>query len=181
MGKILQVQVPLVGLVCHHYALVLILFGLDAPACTLWINKASTRGFLDFDGEGVVHRLRVWNGLLLFLISIVEVLIVYVVRERHVLSFLFALFLNHLGEETEVLEEVVLVLVLRVDFEDADYPVVPLLHKMVKLGSILHCNHTVCHILSQNLVGVAADLLKTLCSLVNFLVGFFFDLLMVFF
>lgn len=88
-----------------------------------------------------------------------------------VFLFLFALFFDDLGQETQVLQEVILVLVLRVDFKNANDAVVACVDEVVKLRAVLERDHAVQDVLLEDLVRVAADLIQTGSSLIDILVS----------
>lgn len=88
------------------------------------------------------------------------------------LTRILLVLLDHLGQQAEVLKEIVLVLVLGIDFQDADDTVVTGINKIVKLWTILKSDHTIDNVLLQDLVRVATDLIKALISLVALFFSF---------
>jgi len=62
------------------------------------------------------------------------------------------LFTDDLAEQAEVFKEVILILVLGVDFEYADDPVVLGFDKVVELRAICERNHAVDDVLAEDLV-----------------------------
>lgn len=144
MREVLQVVVALECIVSHDYAPIFVLLALDTPVGGVHVEHALIGCLLNLQREAVILNCfflrRVFNTILV----VIEVL--FVVGKGHlalILCILIVLVLNHLSEQAKILKEVIFVLVLGVDFQDANDAVVALVNQVVQLRSILKSNHAV--------------------------------------
>ena len=171
MRKILQVIVALEGIVRHEDAPIFVLLGLNAPVGAVHVKHALIGSLLNLESKAVILNCFFFGRIFNSILVVVEVLLV--LGERHLallFCILIVLVLYHLGQQAKVLKEVIFVLVLRVDLQDANDAVVALVNQVVQLRSILESDHAVDDILLEDFVRVAADLLQALRSLVHVLV-----------
>ena len=88
---------------------------------------------------------------------------------------------DNLTEQPKIFQEIILILVLRIHFQNADYPIVFRLNQVVQLWAVCKWNHSIDNVFAEDLVRVATDLSKSLLSpiclfFVCCFVNFFFRL-----
>ena len=167
VGEVLQVTGLLESVVALRDAPVADLVLLDAPIGSCLLDEALACGLPHDNGERIVL-----HHIFVRVVAIVEVLIARLLGQvLPRLSRELLLLLDHLGEQTQILQEVVFFLVLRVDLEDANDSVITSVNQVVKLRSILQRDHPIDDVLLEDLVRVPANLVKALGCLVDLIGG----------